>query len=49
MGPDFVLTPALQPPSPLVSYPSGPAFGKNHYYVLILCLWVSERRMAASG
>lgn len=42
--PDLVLSPAL--PSGLLL--SGPVFGKNHYYVLIVCLWVSER-MAASG
>lgn len=37
---------SLAPPSGLLL--SGPAFGRNHYYVLILCLWVTER-MAASG
>lgn len=42
--PALVLSPA--PPSGLLL--SGPVFGKTHYYVLILCLWVSER-MAASG
>lgn len=42
--PALVLSPA--PPSGLLL--SGPVFGKNHYYVLILCLWVRER-MAASG
>lgn len=42
--PALVLSPA--PPSGLPL--SGPVFGRNHYSVLILCLWVSER-MAASG
>lgn len=42
--PARVLSPA--PPSGLPL--SGPVFGRNHYSVLILCLWVSER-MAASG
>lgn len=40
------VTPAPAPPSGLPL--SGPVFGRNHYSVLILCLWVSER-MAASG
>lgn len=42
--PALVLSPA--PPSGLLL--SDPVFGRNHYSVLILCLWVSER-MAASG
>lgn len=41
---ELILIPSLPP----VSYPFGPAFGKNHYYVLIICLWVGERT-ARSG
>lgn len=37
--PELILIPSLPP----ISYPFGPAFGKNHYYVLIICLWVGER------
>lgn len=42
--PALVLSPA--PPSGLPL--SGPVFGRNHYSVLILCLWVSERMAASS-
>lgn len=41
-----LVKPAPAPPSGLPL--SGLVFGRNHYSVLILCLWVSER-MAASG